>query len=46
VRRLFGVYALRMAAIFVLSQAPLWLLTGVMPRWIAAIGYEAGLVCW
>jgi hypothetical protein len=44
VRRLFGVYALRMAAIFVLSQATLWLLTGVMPRWIAAIGYGAGFV--
>jgi hypothetical protein len=44
VRQVFGIYALRMAAIFVLSQATLWLLTGVMPRWIAAIGYGAGFI--
>lgn len=38
------IYALRMAAVFVISQATLWLLTGVMPRWMAFLGYAAGLV--
>jgi len=33
----FSIYALRMAAVFMLSQATLWLRTGVMPRWLAAI---------
>ena len=32
-----AVYALRMAAIFQLSQASLWVRTRVMPRWMALI---------
>lgn len=44
VSQIFSIYALRMAAVFVISQATLWLLTGVMPRWMAFVGYGAGLV--
>ena len=32
VAQIFNVYALRMAAVFLISQATLWLRTGVMPR--------------
>lgn len=44
VYQIFSIYALRMAAVFVISQATLWLLTGVVPRWMAFLGYAAGLV--
>ena len=37
VSQLFSIYALRMAAVFMLSQASLWLRTGVMPRWMALL---------
>ena len=37
VAQIFNVYALRMAAVFMFSQATLWLRTGVMPKWLAAI---------
>ena len=37
VTQILAVYALRMAAIFQLSQASLWLRTRVMPRWMALI---------
>ena len=36
VTQIFGIYALRMAAVFLLSQATLWLRTKVMPRWMAS----------
>jgi hypothetical protein len=32
-------YALRMAAVFMISLATIWLRTGLMPRWLAAISY-------
>jgi hypothetical protein len=32
VAQIFNVYALRMAAVFLLSQGMLWMRTGVMPR--------------
>jgi hypothetical protein len=35
VAQIFNVCALRMAAVFLISQATLWLRTGVMPRWLA-----------
>ena len=35
VAQIFNVYALRMAAVFLISQATLWLRTGVMPKWLA-----------
>jgi L-asparagine transporter-like permease len=38
------VYALRMVAIFQLSQASLWLRTRVMPRWMALITIVLALV--
>jgi hypothetical protein len=41
---IFTVYAMRMAAVFVLSQATLWLRTKVMPRWMAFISYAVALV--
>jgi hypothetical protein len=37
VGQLFSIFAVRMAAIFLLSQAVLWLRTGVMPRWMALL---------
>ena len=44
VAQIFGVYALRMAAVFLISQATLWLRTGVMPRWMAFVTYPVALV--
>ena len=35
IAQVFNVCALRMAAVFLISQATLWLRTGVMPRWMA-----------
>jgi hypothetical protein len=44
VAQIFGVYALKMAAIFLISQATLWVRTGVMPRWMALLTYALALV--
>jgi hypothetical protein len=44
VAQVFNVYALRMAAVFLISQATLWLRTGVMPRWMALLTYVVALV--
>jgi hypothetical protein len=44
VAQIFAVYALRMAAVFLISQATLWLRTGVMPRWMALLTYVLALV--
>jgi hypothetical protein len=44
VAQVFSVYALRMAAVFQISQATLWLRTGVMPRWMALLTYAVALV--
>ncbi len=33
-----------MAAVFLISQATLWLRTGVMPRWMALLTYVVALV--
>lgn len=43
IAHIFSVYALRMAAIFQISQATLWLRTGVMPRWMALLTYPVAL---
>lgn len=32
-------YALRMAAVFMISLATIWLKTGLMPRWLVALSY-------
>ena len=42
--QIFNVYALRMAAVFLISQATLWLRTGVMPKWLAYATYVVALV--
>ncbi len=44
VAQIFNVYALRMAAVFLISQATLWMRTGVMPRWMALLTYLVALV--
>ncbi len=44
IAQIFGVFALRMAAVFVISQATLWLRTGVMPKWLALLSYTVALV--
>jgi hypothetical protein len=44
VTQILALYALRMAAIFLLSQASLWLRTRVMPRWMALITVVVALV--
>ena len=44
VAQIFNVYALRMAAVFLISQATLWLRTGVMPKWMALLTYGVALV--
>ena len=44
VAQIFNIYALRMAAVFQISQATLWLRTGVMPKWMALLTYVVALV--
>jgi hypothetical protein len=44
ITQIFSIYALTMAAVFLLSQATLWLRTKVMPRWMTYLTYVAGLV--
>jgi hypothetical protein len=36
-------YALRMAAVFMISLATIWLKTGLMPRWLVVISYLGAL---
>ena len=36
-------YAIRMAAVFMISLATIWLRTGLMPRWLVALSYVAAL---
>ena len=44
VTQIFGIYALRMAAVFLISQATLWMRTKVMPRWMALLTYPVALL--
>ena len=44
ISQIFSIYALRMAAVFLLSQATLWLRTKVMPRWMALLTYPLALL--
>jgi hypothetical protein len=44
VAQIFGVYALRMAAVFLIANGTLWLRTGVMPRWMAFVTYAVALI--
>ena len=36
-------YALRMAAVFMISLATIWLKTGLMPRWLVGVSYVAAV---
>jgi hypothetical protein len=36
-------YAVRMAAVFMMSLATIWLKTGLMPRWLVALSYLVAL---
>ena len=38
-----NVYALRMAGVFMISLATIWLRTGLMPRWLTAVSYVIAL---
>ena len=42
--KLSKTYALRMAAVFMMSLATIWLRTGLMPRWLAYATYLAAVV--
>jgi len=44
VAQIFTIYAMRMAAVFVMSLATLWLRTKVMPRWLAFLSLAVALV--
>ena len=39
--KLSKIYALRMAAVFMISVATVWLRTGLMPRWLVVVSYIA-----
>ncbi|MGV1087130.1 MAG: hypothetical protein ACOYBX_04045 [Mycobacterium sp.] len=41
--KLSKTYALRMAAVFMMSLATIWLRTGLMPRWLVIVTYVAAL---
>lgn len=41
--KLSKTYALRMAAVFMMSLATIWLRTGLMPRWLVVVSYVAAL---
>jgi hypothetical protein len=38
-----NVYAVRMAGVFMISLATIWLRTGLMPRWLAVVTYALAL---
>jgi hypothetical protein len=38
-----NVYALRMAGVFMISLATIWLRTGLLPRWLAVLSYAGAL---
>jgi hypothetical protein len=42
--KLTKTYALRMAAVFMISLATIWLRTGLMPRWLVWVTYLAAVV--
>jgi hypothetical protein len=44
VAKIFGVYALRMASVFLICQATAWLRHGLMPKWLALPSYLVALV--
>jgi hypothetical protein len=42
--KLSKTYALKMAAVFMMSLATIWLRTGLMPRWLVLLSYIAALI--
>lgn len=44
VLKLSKTYALRMASVFMMSLATIWLRTGLMPKWLVAVSYLMALV--
>ena len=44
VAKIFGIYALRMASVFLICQATAWLRHGLMPKWLALPTYLVALV--
>lgn len=42
--KLSKTYALRMAAVFMMSLATIWLRTGLMPRWLVVVTYVSAIV--
>jgi hypothetical protein len=42
--QILDVYAIKMAGVFMISSSSLWIRTGIIPRWIAYIGYAAALM--
>jgi hypothetical protein len=41
--KLSKIYALKMAAVFMISLATIWLRTGLMPRWLTVLTYVSAL---
>ena len=41
--KLSKTYALRMAAVFMMSLATIWLRTGLMPRWLVVVSFASAL---
>jgi len=41
--KLSKIYALKMAAVFMISLATIWLRTGLMPRWLTIVTYVSAL---
>jgi hypothetical protein len=42
--QILDIYAVKMAGVFMISSSSLWIRTGIIPRWIAYIGYLAALM--
>jgi hypothetical protein len=42
--KLSKTYALKMAAVFMMSLATIWLRTGLMPRWLVMLSYAAAVI--
>ncbi len=42
--KLSKTYALKMAAVFMMSLATIWLRTGLMPRWLVLLSYAAAVI--
>jgi hypothetical protein len=41
--KLSKTYAIRMASVFMMSLATIWLRTALMPRWLVVLSYAAAL---